>query len=161
MTASPRFHWWSSLALLALSGMLAAVFCGRQQALTVRPRPAEERNVLRVAFTPSLLPDPHRRVFPLSQYNLLILSLWEPLVECDPATSLPQPAAAQSWTWSPDRLTLTLKLRPDARWSNGDPVTAHDFVRGWHRLLEQNKSLAWTLAPLKNVEAGYHLHRNT
>jgi oligopeptide transport system substrate-binding protein len=133
--------------------MLAAVLGGRQQALTVRPRRLEERNVLRVAFTAALLPDPHRRVFPLSQYNLLILSLWEPLVECDPATSLPQPAAARSWAWSPDRLTLTLQLRPDARWSNGDPVTAHDFVRGWHRLLQENKTMAWTLAPLKNAEA--------
>ena len=153
MTTSPRFHGWSSLVLLALAGLLAAVFAGRQHALTVRPRPPEDRNVLRVAFTPALVPDPHRRVFPLSQYNLLILSLWEPLVECDPATSRPQPAAAQSWSWSSDGLTLTLKLRPDARWSNGDLVTAHDFVRGWHRLFAQNKTLAWTLAPLKNAEA--------
>ena len=45
-----------------------------------------------------------------------------------------QPAAAR-WTVSHDRRTYTFTLRPDARWSNGDPVSAHDFVYAWRRAI--------------------------
>src|SRR5262245_23912547 len=128
MTTTSRFHWWISLVLLGLCGTMAVVFWGPRQSLAMIPRRAEDRNVLRVAYAQYLLPDPHRRTLPFPTHNHFILSLWEPLVECDPATGQPQPAAAESWEWSADRLTLTLKLRPDASWSNGDPVTAHDFV---------------------------------
>jgi len=141
------------LALLALCGGVGAVFLGPQQALTVMPRPPEDRNILRVAYTQILLPDPNRRSQPLPTYNQFILSLWEPLVECDPTTGEPQAAAAQSWTWSADRLKLTMRLRPDARWSNGAPVTAHDFVRSWRRLLQQRIEWAQVLFALKNAEA--------
>lgn len=155
MTTTPRVHWWIGLALLLLGGLMAAVFLGPRRALAVIPRPPAEANVLRVAYVQNLKPDPHRRTFPVSAQNHFILCLWEPLVECDPSTGEPRPAAAESWTWSPDRLVLTLRLRPDARWSNGDPVTAHDFVRGWRRLLHQGMEVAQTLFPLKNAEA-YH-----
>lgn len=37
-------------------------------------------------------------------------------------------ATAESFTASPDFTKYTFKIRPDAKWSNGDPVTAHDFV---------------------------------
>jgi oligopeptide transport system substrate-binding protein len=45
------------------------------------------------------------------------------------------PALAQSWTTSPDGLVWTFKLRP-ARWSDGVPVTADDFVYAYRRVLE-------------------------
>lgn len=155
MTTKPRVHWWISLALLLLGGLMAGVFFGSRQALPVVSRSPEDANMLRVAYTQNLLPDPNRRSFPLATGNQFILSLWEPLVECDPTTGEPRPAAAESWEWSPDRKGLTLKLRPDARWSNGDRVTAHDFVRGWGRVLRQNMAWAQTLFPLRNAEA-YH-----
>jgi oligopeptide transport system substrate-binding protein len=47
----------------------------------------------------------------------------------------PIPAAAESWDISPDRLTYTFHLRPTGRWSNGDPVTAADFLFAWKRAL--------------------------
>ncbi len=37
---------------------------------------------------------------------------------------------------SPDGLTHTYELRKDAYWANGDPVTAHDFVYGWQRVVD-------------------------
>ncbi|GLS46069.1 peptide ABC transporter substrate-binding protein [Methylobacterium brachythecii] len=46
------------------------------------------------------------------------------------------PGAAASWTVSEDRLTYTFTLRADGRWSNGDPVTAEDFVFGLRRILD-------------------------
>ena len=43
------------------------------------------------------------------------------------------PGVALSHTMSDDGLTYTFSLRPEARWSNGDPVTANDFVYAWRR----------------------------
>jgi len=45
------------------------------------------------------------------------------------------PGMAQSWTLSPDGRTYTFNLRPDAKWSNGDPFTARDFLDSWERAL--------------------------
>ncbi len=46
------------------------------------------------------------------------------------------PAVAESWEASPDNKVFTFKLRKDARWSNGEPVTAHDFVYGFQRAVD-------------------------
>ncbi|GEM_PF-4890312 len=43
------------------------------------------------------------------------------------------PKVAESWTMDPDKLNWTIKLRKDKRWSNGDTVTAHDFIFAWTR----------------------------
>ena len=42
----------------------------------------------------------------------------------------------KSWENTPDFKTWTFHLRKDAKWSNGDPVTAHDFVFAWRRLVD-------------------------
>jgi oligopeptide transport system substrate-binding protein len=42
---------------------------------------------------------------------------------------------ARTWEVSDDRRTYTFALRDDARWSNGDAVTAHDFIYAWRRAL--------------------------
>jgi len=64
----------------------------------------------------------------------IIRALSEGLVTPSPAGGQ-QPAAADRWEISPDHLVYTFHLRPDGRWSNGDPVTASDFVESYHRLL--------------------------
>ncbi|BAK94286.1 putative ABC transporter substrate-binding protein [Tetragenococcus halophilus NBRC 12172] len=49
----------------------------------------------------------------------------------------PQPAgAAEMAEISEDGLTYNIKLREDAKWSNGDPVTADDYVYGWQRTVD-------------------------
>lgn len=153
MTPTSRVYWWATLALSSAVGLMLAVFLGPRQSLAVLPRPAGDENVLRVAYLQNLQIDPHRRTFPFPVQNQFILALWEPLIECDPDTGQPQPAAAESWVWSEDRLKLTLQLRRDGRWSNGEPVTAQDFVRGWRRLLRQDMDVAAVLYPLKNAAA--------
>lgn len=45
------------------------------------------------------------------------------------------PGIATSWENSDDFKTWTFHLRPNAKWSNGDPITAHDFVFAWQRLV--------------------------
>ena len=61
--------------------------------------------------------------------------LLEGLVTSDSEGKL-QPGAAESWENTPDFKTWTFHLRKDAKWSNGDPVTAHDFVFAWRRLVD-------------------------
>lgn len=46
------------------------------------------------------------------------------------------PAAAMSWALSEDGLQYTFRMRADARWSNGEPVTADDFVYSFRRLVD-------------------------
>ena len=65
----------------------------------------------------------------------ILMNLFEPLVGKNPKTLDPIPAAAESWTISKDHKVYTFKLRKNAKWTNGDPVTAHDFVYAWTRLL--------------------------
>jgi oligopeptide transport system substrate-binding protein len=64
------------------------------------------------------------------------LALFEGLVVNDPVTCHALPGVAESWSLSPDGLTLRFKLRADARWSDGRPLVARDFVEGWLRTLD-------------------------
>jgi len=64
----------------------------------------------------------------------LIRAFSEGLVSEDPDMKV-IPGAAERWEVSPDGLTYTFHLRADGKWSNGDPVTAQDFVESYQRLL--------------------------
>jgi oligopeptide transport system substrate-binding protein len=67
----------------------------------------------------------------------------------------PQPGVAQSWDISPDRRTYTFHLRPEAKWSNGDPVTADDFLASWKRALLPGTAseYSYIFFPIRNAEA--------
>ncbi len=65
----------------------------------------------------------------------ILRALSEGLVTPDPDGGFPHPAAAQSWTVSDDGLVYTFKLQTGATWSNGDPLTADDFVASYQRVL--------------------------
>jgi len=66
----------------------------------------------------------------------MALCVWEGLCYYDPETIEPNPGCAFPPKVSEDRRTYTFKIRPEARWSNGDPVTAHDFQYAWRRAFE-------------------------
>lgn len=78
----------------------------------------------------------------------VINALFEGLTALDEATSQPVPAAAERWDFSADRQTWTFHLRANLKWSNGEPLTAADFVWSWRRLL----------APALGAENAYYLH---
>jgi oligopeptide transport system substrate-binding protein len=84
----------------------------------------------------------------------LALALFEGLTAIDERTSEPAPAAAATWDTSADGLTWTFHLRPDLRWSNGEPLTAGDFIASWRRILDPAlaSEYAYLLYPLKNAE---------
>ncbi|HKP70363.1 MAG TPA: peptide ABC transporter substrate-binding protein [Pyrinomonadaceae bacterium] len=66
----------------------------------------------------------------------LVRAVFEGLTELDPQTLEAKPGVAEKWTPSEDLRSWTFHLRADAKWSNGKPVTAQDFVRSWKRLGE-------------------------
>ncbi|HKL62896.1 MAG TPA: peptide ABC transporter substrate-binding protein, partial [Woeseiaceae bacterium] len=65
------------------------------------------------------------------------------------------PGTAESWEVSADGLTWRFTLREDAAWSNGDPVTAADFVAGFRRTVDPAtaSTYAQVLFPVNNAEA--------
>jgi oligopeptide transport system substrate-binding protein len=65
----------------------------------------------------------------------VIRDIFEGLLSQDENGAL-VPGVAVEWTPSNDNKTWTFKLREDAKWSNGDPVTAGDFVYAWKRAVD-------------------------
>jgi oligopeptide transport system substrate-binding protein len=65
-----------------------------------------------------------------------VRALFEGLTDYDPQTLTPVPAVATRWESSSDGRIWTFYLRENARWSNGERVTASDFVRSWERTLK-------------------------
>ena len=65
----------------------------------------------------------------------VLLAIMDPLVRLNPETNEAEPSLAESWDISEDGTTVTFHLSPDGKWTNGDPVTAGDFVYSWKRTL--------------------------
>jgi oligopeptide transport system substrate-binding protein len=65
------------------------------------------------------------------------------------------PGVASSWETTADGKQWVFHLRPEARWSNGDPVTAADFLYAWHRTLDPKtgSEYAQALAPIAGALA--------
>jgi oligopeptide transport system substrate-binding protein len=84
----------------------------------------------------------------------IALALFEGLTTRDAKGDI-IPGMAQSWEHSPDGLTYTFHLRPGIAWSNGDPVTAYDFLNSWERTLNPITASAYSyqLYYLVNGEA--------
>ncbi len=80
--------------------------------------------------------------------NKIVNALFEGLVAEGPAGSDTVGGVAERWDVSPDGLTYTFHLRPAAKWSNGDPLTAQDFLLSYRRIL----------TPSLAAEYAYKLH---
>lgn len=65
----------------------------------------------------------------------VLIALFEGLVTLAPDGLTIEPGVAESWEQSDDGLQYIFQLRGNAKWVNGDPVTAHDFVYAWRRML--------------------------
>ncbi len=138
-------------SLLAVSLALLAMSCGRRES------PADAAIAARTLLLtnpaePSSL-DPHL-VNAATEYDLVV-AFFEGLCVTDERTARPEPAVAERWETSADGLVWTFHLRADARWSDGSPVTAHDFVSAWRRALAPALAAgnAYLLYPLRNAEA--------
>ena len=69
----------------------------------------------------------------------------------------PVPDAAESFTVSDDGTLYTFKLRDGAVWSNGDPVTANDFVYAWDRMRSEESAadyaFLWDICAVESYKA--------
>lgn len=65
----------------------------------------------------------------------ILRHIMEPLVTLDENDEITE-GVAKTWDKSEDGLVYTFQLREDMKWSNGEPVTAHDFVYAWTSLLD-------------------------
>lgn len=138
----------------------AATAAPAAAAATLPPAPAAasgQRKVLRImqpSQTDTL--DPAMVINPWSIQP--VEDLFEPLTQLD-ANNAIQPSVAKSWTVSQDGLTWTFNLRNDVKFSNGDPVTARDFVYALNRTAwpETKSSYVFELEVIqgtKDVESG-------
>ncbi|MGB3314318.1 MAG: peptide ABC transporter substrate-binding protein, partial [Albidovulum sp.] len=84
----------------------------------------------------------------------IMRSLFEGLMNEDQTGNL-VPGVATSYELSDDKTTYTFHLRDNAKWSNGDPVTANDFVYAWKRLADPATAseYAWYIELMQIVNA--------
>ena len=87
----------------------------------------------------------------------VISAVMEGLVLKDRKTLEPRPGVAKTWDVSNDGRVYTFYLRENAKWSNGDAHTAHDYVWSWWRALQTTlgNQYAYMLFPIKNAKRYY------
>lgn len=129
--------------------LFSFVGCGKRE----RPADAavkEDKFIMVIGADPQTL-DPHIATgFPEYQ---VFMAIFEGLTRLDPRTSGPVPGVATRWVVDDDGRRYTFHLRPDAKWSNGDPVTAGDFAYSIQRMLTASlaSEYAYFLFDLKNA----------
>jgi oligopeptide transport system substrate-binding protein len=125
-------------AILSLVALLQTN-CAKRESAAPAPSAPEPR-VLRISQRnePADL-DPARATLPDEFFIIRALSEGlvtpRPLHAAAQAPASVEPAAATHWEVSADGLVYTFHLRPAARWSNSEPVTARDFVESYRRVL--------------------------
>jgi oligopeptide transport system substrate-binding protein len=84
----------------------------------------------------------------------MTLQLFEGLAVHDPQNGRPVQGVAVRWDRSADNRVYRFYLRPNARWSDGKPVTAHDFEYSWKRVVNPKTASkgAGNLYLIKNAE---------
>lgn len=134
-------------SLNAAMVLLALMLCAQASAAEY-----SRENTLRRAngAEPATL-DPHKAQG-VTESNIL-RDLYEGLIIADPAGEL-EGGVASSWIITDGGRVYTFNLRPTTRWSNGDPVTAQDFVNGLRRSVDPatGSSYSFILYPIKNAE---------
>ncbi|WP_227369111.1 peptide ABC transporter substrate-binding protein [Halomonas sp. M20] len=84
----------------------------------------------------------------------VLMDVYEGLVKKAPDGEI-LPGMATDWKVSDDGKTYTFQMRDGAKWSDGEPVTAEDFVFGWRNMLdpENASKYAYMLYPVVNAKA--------
>jgi oligopeptide transport system substrate-binding protein len=141
--------------LCALLAMAALTGCGSG---TVDAREGAEQKILLVGngADPRFM-DLHL-VNSVSEHHIM-LALFEGLVAEHPSKDADvEPGMAERWEANADKSVWTFHLRPDARWSDGVPLTAEDFVWSWRRMLTAELAAEYSqmLFALKNGREFYN-----
>ncbi|MBE1878297.1 ABC transporter substrate-binding protein [Myceligenerans pegani] len=138
-------HRFAGAALAA--GLLAAAGCAAQGAA---PDAQGEARTLEFG-----VPQPPNSLDPIELHDGVQRYVWgslfDTLLALDHEGEL-QPNAAESWSYSDDALTLTLDLRDDMSFSDGDPVTAHDVQGTLERTLENAGPQRGNLSAVESID---------
>jgi len=136
---------------MAVALVLCLWGCGRKDTNVIRGD--REQILFKGNGTEPAGIDPHV-VTGVTEHNILT-ALFEGLVSENPIDLHPEPGVAKSWEISEDGRTYTFHFRDNARWSNGDPVRAQDFVYSFRRILSPGlgAEYAYMLYPLRNGKA--------
>ncbi len=139
------------IAAFSLGALAALSSCGKRETAVGRGDRTGTLHVGNGAEIQSL--DPHLAGGAVD-HNVLC-TLFEGLVTLDEETFQPRPGAAARWEVSADGRTLTFHLHRHGRWSNGDPLTARDFIYSFRRALTPALGSEYkdSLYPVKNAEA--------
>ena len=127
-------------AAARLGGALALAVCSLAGAAVIAPGTplaARQEMVRNNGTEPESLDPP---LIESTGANNVLVDLFEGLTALDNHSRV-VPGVAQSWRQA-DPTTWIFSLRPNAAWSNGEPVTAQDFVYGWHRLVDPKNAAA-------------------
>ena len=141
----PAARWCGLFLILSLVG------CGHRETLV---EVGDRKQILYLGNggEPSEL-DPYL-VTGVPEHRIL-QSLFEGLATEDPVDLHPVPGVAKSWDISPDRKVYTFHLREDAKWSNGEPIVARDFLESYKRMLTPSLAAEYSYMHfvVKNAEA--------
>ena len=139
----PRVDCWTMFRLivrqLALGIALVVSVAGCERSNRQNPAVAGADGLLRRGLSgePATL-DPGAAVDSFS--TTVLRDLYEGLTS-ESATGEVVPGVASSWTVDATGTKYTFTIRPDARWSNGKPVVAQDFVEAWRRVVDPKFAL--------------------
>ena len=154
--------WPKSTSNKRLSELYSSHFFSPQSHVACRPANEEffgrtvppERNILR--YVNGAEPESIDPAISSGQQEARIyMALYEGLVEYDPKSLDAIPAIAERWDVNNDSSEFVFHLRRNARWSNGEPINAHDFVYSIRRsLAPEVQSRSADLAyPIRYAEA--------
>ncbi|MCF3649588.1 peptide ABC transporter substrate-binding protein [Synoicihabitans lomoniglobus] len=122
-------RFWSGLALLVV--VLIAVGCGKRETAVEAGIRTQTLHIGNRAEPPDLDPQTNNSLV----VSFIHEALFEGLVRLANDGATIRPGVAERWEISPDGLRYTFHLRADAAWSNGDLITAPDFVASFERFM--------------------------
>lgn len=142
--------------LLSIALIISCIFLGACEKRKTLVELGTEQQILHLGNgTEPADIDPHTTTG-IPEYHLQ-MALFEGLVAKHPESLEIIPAVAEKWDISEDGLMYTFNLRDNAKWSNGDAITANDFVLSWKRALAPalGNQYAGSLFSIKNAENYY------
>jgi oligopeptide transport system substrate-binding protein len=129
-------HWLLLLTFGLLLSVLAACSGDESKEPAGKDAKEEEKGEKVLNFlNPEAIPSMDPSLATDESSFIYLAATLEGLYRLDEKTQ-PSPGIATKHEVSKDGLTWTFTLRDDAKWSNGDPVTAHDFVYAWQRAVD-------------------------
>jgi len=140
LALSPALHGCASPGAAQAAG--AAQAPGARGFAAARPRSAA-RDELTVVFSRAPVELDFRMSIMASEAQLFT-AIYEGLFSYHPITMAPIPALAESWDLSQDGRQWTFTIRQNARFSNGDPITAEDFRRSWLSLISPGREAPYS-----------------